>query len=253
MINIKSESEINKMRDAAKILADVMYAMKENIKPGISTYELDQIGYNVIKKAGAVAPTLGYAMPPYPAATCISIDEQVVHGIPRKEKFLEEGQIISLDLVVGYKGWMADAARTFPVGNISEEKQILIAAAKDCFYAGYEQAIIGNRIGDISAAVQSVADSRNFAVIEEFVGHGIGREMHEDPSVPNYKTLRKGPRIQEGMVICIEPMIALGSKEVYLEDDGWTAVMADGKAAAHYENTIAITSAGPEILTKMDF
>ncbi len=252
MISIKTKSEVAKMREAAKVLADVMYAMKEAIRPGISTFELDQIGHAVIKKAGADAPTLGYANPPYPAATCISVEEQVVHGVPKKTRILTEGEIVSFDLVVAKNGWIADAARTFPVGKISDEKQLLIDTVKDSFYAGFEQAIVGNRVGDIGIAVQDVAESKGFSVIREFVGHGIGREMHEDPSVPNYRGLRKGPRLQEGMTICIEPMIAIGKNELYVEEDGWTAVMRDGKAAAHYENTLVITNNGPEIITKMD-
>lgn len=252
MISIKTKAEVNKMREAAKILADEMQAMAEAIRPGISTYELDQIGYKVVRKAGASAPTLGYSQPPYPAATCISIDEQVVHGIPSKDEFLQEGQIVSIDLVVEKDGWMADACRTFAVGQISEEKQLLIDAARDSFYAGFEQAKVGHRIGDISRAVQELAESRGYSVIREFTGHGIGTQMHEDPSVPNYLERRKGPRLQAGMTICIEPMIALGDRNLYLLDDGWTAVMSDGKAAAHYENTILITENGPEIITKMD-
>ncbi len=253
MISIKSKSEIIKMRDAAKLLVDVMYAMHDAIKPGISTYELDKIGHDVIKKAGGDAPCLGYAQPPYPAATCISIDEEVVHGIPRKDKILRSGQIISIDLVVGYNGWMADAARSFGVGELDPEKQELVDTVKACFYAGYEKAILGNRVGDIGVAVQKVAEDKGYSVIREFVGHGIGTEMHEDPQVPNYKTVRRGPRLEEGMTICIEPMIAMGKANVYLEDDGWTAVMKDKKPSAHYENTIVITANGPEILTEMKF
>lgn len=254
MISIKSKNEIKKIKAAGDVLADVMEAIRKNIRPGISTYELDQIARKVYKKAGAKATTLGYGNPPYPAATCLSVDEVVVHGIPSKDVILKEGQIISSDLVVGLNGWMADGCRTFPVGEISQEKQDLITAAKDCFYAGLEQCKPGNHIRDISAAVEEVAESRGYGIIREFTGHGIGTDMHEDPSIPNYtQGLRRGPRLEKGMVICIEPMISLGSEDLYIDDDGWTAIMKDGKAAAHYENTVVITDNEPIILTQMDY
>lgn len=249
MISLKSSDEIARIRRAGQLVRQVLEAMREAMRPGISTYELDMVAQRVIKEAGGTAPCIGYGEPPFPAATCISIDDEIVHGIPSKERFLEEGQIVSFDVVCELDGWMADAARTFPVGEVSEEKLRLIEAAKQSFYAGVEQAKVGNRVGDISAAVQTYAEENGYSVIRELTGHGIGRSMHEDPEVPNFGRPGRGPRLQEGMVICIEPMIACGKRYVVLGDDDWTVAMRDGRPSAHYENTIVITAEGPQILT----
>lgn len=250
MITLKSKDEIAKIKEAGKLVKKVLEAMEENVRPGISTYELDQIAQKIIFDAGGSAPCIGYGEPPFPAAICTSIDEVIVHGIPSKDRILEEGQIISCDVVCELNGWMADAARTYPVGQVSEEKMALMEAAKESFYAGMEKAVPGNHICDVSAAVQKYAEGKGYSVIRELTGHGIGRSMHESPDVPNYVSRRRGARLQEGMVICIEPMIACGKRYVYLGEDEWTVTMQDGKPAAHYENTIAVTADGPQILTE---
>ncbi len=249
MISLKSKDEIEKIRKAGSLVKKVLENMEEAIRPGISTLELELLAREVIENAGGSAPCIGYGDPPFPAATCISTDEVVVHGIPSANQVLAEGQIVTFDVVCELDGWMADAARTFPVGRISEEKQALSDTAKSAFYAGLEQAVPGNHIADISAAVQKEAEGKGYSVIRELTGHGIGRSMHESPDVPNYVTRRRGPRLQEGMVICIEPMIACGERYIVLGNDGWTVSMRDKRPAAHYENTIVITADGPEILT----
>lgn len=249
MIQLKSSQEIQKIREAGKVVESVFRAMQDAIEPGISTLELDQIARDVVQKSGGISPTVGYGEPPFPAATCISIDEEIVHGIPADDIYLREGQIVSFDVVVGLDGWMADAARTFSVGEISDEKKQLIEVTEESFWQGLSQAKIGNRVGDISYAVQEYAESRGYSVIRELTGHGIGRSMHEAPDVPNFGTKGRGPRLEEGMVLCIEPMIAVGKRTVVLLDDQWTIAMKDRKPSAHYENTIAITSDGPIVLT----
>lgn len=249
MISLKSTQEIEKIRAAGMIVQEVFRAMKDAIVPGISTYELDQIANKIVCEAGAVSPTIGYGDPPFPAATCISIDDEIVHGIPSKSRVLEEGQIVTFDVVVGLDGWMADAARTYPVGKVSEEKERIIKTAEDAFWAGVAQAKIGNRVGDISAAVQKYAEERGYSVIRELTGHGIGQSMHEAPDVPNFGNPGRGPRLAKGMVLCIEPMIAAGKRYVKMHDDEWTISMRDQKVSAHYENTIVITDAEADILT----
>lgn len=249
MIQLKSKDEIEKIRAAGKIVEEIFASLKSAIKPGVSTLELDILAREIVNKHNAISPTIGYGEPPFPAAICASIDEEIVHGIPSDNRRLEEGQIITADVVVGLNGWMADAARTFPVGDISEEKAALIEAAEACFWAGVEQAKVGNRVGDISAAVQAYAEGHGYSVIRELTGHGIGRSMHESPDVPNFGTAGRGPRLEDGMVICIEPMIAIGKRHVTMYSDQWTIAMRDLKPSAHYENTIAITNDGPVILT----
>ncbi len=249
MIQLKSHAEIAKIREAGRLVMEVIEAMRQAIRPGVSTAELNEIAAKMIREAGGSAPTLGYGEPPYPAETCISVDEEIVHGIPSQDLVLEEGQIVTFDVVAELDGWMADAARTFPVGKISQEKEALVEAAKASFEAGLAEAVVGNRIGDISAAVQAYAEGHGYSVIRELTGHGIGRDMHESPDVPNFGRKGHGPRLQEGMVICIEPMIASGSRYVTLADDEWTVAMRDLKPSAHYENTVVITADGPIILT----
>lgn len=249
MIQLKSHAEIAKIREAGRLVMEVIETMRQAIRPGVSTAELNEIAAKMIREAGGSAPTLGYGEPPYPAETCISVDEEIVHGIPSQDLVLEEGQIVTFDVVAELDGWMADAARTFPVGKISQEKEALVEAAKASFEAGFAEAVVGNRIGDISAAVQAYAEGHGYSVIRELTGHGIGRDMHESPDVPNFGRKGHGPRLQEGMVICIEPMIASGSRYVTLADDEWTVAMRDLKPSAHYENTVVITADGPVILT----
>ncbi len=249
MIQLKSQAEIAKIREAGRLVMACMDAMQAAIRPGISTKELNEIADKMIREAGGTAPCLGYGEPPFPAATCISVEEEIVHGIPSEDILLEEGMIVTFDIVAELDGWMADAARTFPVGEISEEKKALLQAAKEAFEMGLAEAVIGNRIGDISAAVQTYSEGHGYSVIRELTGHGIGREMHESPDVPNFGRKGHGPRLQEGMVICIEPMIAAGARYVTLAEDEWTVLMRDRKPSAHYENTIVITKDGPVILT----
>lgn len=248
-IVIKTAEEITAIRRAGQLLAKVHEALRQEVRPGITTGELDQIAERMIREGGGTPTSKGYGDPPFPASICTSIDDEVVHGIPDDDRVLEEGQIITLDITVGVDGWQADAARTWPVGEISAEKQKLIEAAEKAFYAGMAQALEGQRIGDIAHAVQSEAEGQGYGVIRELIGHGIGRDMHEAPEVPNYGRPGRGPRLRSGMVFCIEPMITQGKRHIAIKDDEWTIVTKDGQAAAHYENTIVITPTGPEILT----
>jgi methionyl aminopeptidase len=249
MITIKSHDEIAKIREAGKIVEEVFAVLEEKAKPGISTLELDHLVLSIAKKHKASCPTIGYGEPPFPAASCISIDTQLVHGIPSAHVHLEEGQIVTFDIVIEKDGWMADAARTFPIGQISEEKERLVRATEQSFWEGFKMAEVGNRVGDIGHAVQTYAEAQGYSVIREFTGHGIGRDMHESPDVPNFGRPKRGPRLQEGMVFCIEPMIAMGSRHVEIQRDGWTVTMQDKMPSAHYENTIAITKDGPKLMT----
>lgn len=248
-IIIKTPEEIEQIRRAGRLLAQVHEAVGRAVKPGISTAALNDLADRLIREGGGIPTELGYGDPPFPASVCASIDDEVVHGIPSASRILEEGQIITLDITVGINGWQADAARTWPVGKISAEKQALIDTAQEAFFRGAEQAIEGHRIGDVSHAVQKFVESRGYGVIRELCGHGIGRDMHEAPEVPNFGRPGRGPRLRNGMVFCIEPMITLGKRYVGIEEDEWTIVTRDGLAAAHYENTIAVTEHGPEILT----
>lgn len=248
-IVIKTVEEIASIRSAGRLLAQVHEALREEVRPGITTGELNRIADRLIRDGGGIPTSYNYGDPPFPASICTSIDDEVVHGIPADERVLEEGQIITLDITVGLEGWQADAARTWPVGEISEEKRKLIVAAETAFNAGLAEALEGQRVGDIAHAVQRSAEGEGYGVIRELCGHGIGREMHEAPEVPNYGRPGRGPRLRSGMVFCIEPMITAGKRHIALKDDEWTIVTQDGRPAAHYENTIAITPTGPEILT----
>ena len=235
------------MREGGKIMKDMFDYAKSLIKPGISTAELDRKVYDFIRLNGATAPCLGYEG--YPNATCISIDDTVIHGIPSEDVYLKNGQIVSLDVVVGYKGYMTDAARTFAVGEIDDEKKKLIRVTEECFFKAVENLRDGSPLGDIGYAVSSHAQANGFSVVRAFTGHGIGVDMHEDPAVYNYGKKGTGPRLKKGATIAIEPMINAGSYGVRILNDGWTVKTLDGKPAAHYENTVAITDNGVEILT----
>ena len=227
------------MREAAK-----------HIAPGVSTGELDTVIFRTIKSLGAVPSFLG--LYGFPASACISVNDQVIHGIPSKRVILREGDIVSIDVGAYYDGFHGDMARTFPVGKISQEAEKLIRVTKECFYKGLEKAVAGGRIGDIGSAVDAHAVANGFTTVKEFIGHGVGRKVHEDPEVPNYGKAGHGPRLEKGMVIAIEPMINAGSQDVVQdEDDGWTVYTKDSKYSAHYENTVAITQDGPIILTKV--
>ena len=243
MITIKSEREIELMREAGKMVSMTHQYLKNFIKPGITTKELDRLAEEYIRKMGGVPTCKGYEG--FPATLCTSVNDTVVHGIPDNYK-LKDGDIITIDMVIGYKGYQGDAAWTYAVGEISDDKKYLMEHTEKALYEGVKP---GNRIGDISNAVEEYANKHHLGVVKELCGHGIGREMHEDPEVPNYGTKGTGPKLREGMVICIEPMLNLGTADIYMLDDEWTIKTDDGKPAAHYEHTILVTKDGYEILT----
>lgn len=247
MIKIKSLHEIQKMRAAGRIVAEVFEVLKPLIVPGITTKELDKIAAEHIKKSGAICSFYNYSG--YPGHVCISVNDEVIHGIPGKRK-LCDGDIVSVDVGACIDGYHGDAARTFAVGNISSDAKKLIEVTEASFWRGIEFARPGNRIGDISANVQKIVEENGFSVVRDFVGHGIGSALHEEPEVPNYGTEGRGPRLISGMTIAVEPMVNIGAYQVNTLSDDWTVVTADGKLSAHYENTILITADGAEILTK---
>lgn len=246
MITLKTEQEIDLMREPCAIVRDTLAYIGTKVKPGITTQELDRYAEEYIRARGAIPSCLGYCG--YPASICASVNEVIVHGIPG-ERFLHEGDIISIDLCAYKNGFHGDGARTFAVGEISDEKKKLIRVTEECFRKAIENLRAGTPLYDIGAAVQKHAEENGFSVVREYVGHGIGREMHEDPSVPNYGKRGTGVRLRAGTVLCIEPMILAGKRESRVLADGWTAVTADGKPAAHYENTVVIRDDGVEILT----
>lgn len=248
MIVLRTAKEIEKMRKACIISAEALQVAGEAVKPGITTYEIDQIAYRYIKKQGAEPNFLN--LYGFPATACISINDEVIHGIPSKNRVLMEGDIVSIDLGAKVDGYNGDNAATFAVGKISDEAKRLCDTTRESLYKGIEQAVAGNRIGDIAWAVQSYCEERGFSVVREYTGHGVGTKLHEDPSVPNYGTPGRGQRLLPGMTIAIEPMINMGVKEVKQLPDGWTVKTLDGKMSAHFEHTIAITSTGPVILTQ---
>lgn len=245
-MNIKSDTELEYMRSAGKVVADTLAMIQEVIKPGITTAEIDKLVEEFILAQGAIPSFKGYGG--FPGSICASVNDVVIHGIPN-DTVLVEGDIISVDCGAILNGYHGDAARTFPVGSISKEAQHLIDVTKESFFKGIEKAVVGNRLTDISAAIQKHAESFGYSVVRDFVGHGIGTAMHEDPQVPNYGTAGKGPKLVHGVVLAIEPMINMGNYKVKIKPDGWTVVTSDGKLSAHYENTIAITNDGVEILT----
>lgn len=249
MIILKSKKEIEFIREAGKIVAYAHELLREAIKPGISTFELDEIAYRAIVKHNASPSFKGYGG--FPASICASKNDVVVHGIPRKDDILMEGDIISIDIGAEYKGYHGDAAKTHPVGKITEDDARLIRETRESFYKGIEQALVGKRLSDISHAIQSHVETFGFSVVREFVGHGVGRSLHEDPQIPNYGPPDRGPRLESGMVLAIEPMINQGTYKVQVLEDGWTVKTIDGKKSSHYEHTIAITDNGPDILTKL--
>ena len=247
MIYLKTKREIEFMREACRITKGMLDICEKNIRPGISTLELDQIAEDYCRSQGAIPNFKNYEG--YPASICASVDDVIVHGIPRADIILKEGQIVTIDCGAMIHGFNGDAARTFAVGKISEEKQRLIDVTKQCFFEGIKGLKVGDKIGDIGERVQKYAESNGYSVVRELVGHGIGRDMHEDPEVPNFGHKGFGPTIKSGLCICIEPMINMGKKEIKVDDDGWTCRTRDGKPSAHYENAIAITDEGIEILT----
>ncbi len=250
MIVLKTSRELSVMRKAGKISQMALKLAGEAVEPGVSTWEIDRIAREYIEKMGAIPSELGYEG--YPASTCISINNVVIHGIPSKSVVLKKGDIVDIDLVACYEGFHADNAWTFPCGEISGEAQALLDATEKSLFLGIEQARPGNRIGDIGHAIQEYVEARNYSVVREFVGHGVGAKMHEDPSVPNYGTPGRGVRLLPGMVIAIEPMVNAGGSAVKILPDGWTTVTKDGSLSAHFEHTVAITTDGPVILTGLD-
>lgn len=253
MILLKSPEEIAVMRQASRIVAEVLDALEAAVRPGITTDELDRIAEQLTLKKGATPAFKGYKPGDvvYPKSLCVAVNNEIVHGIPSSRK-LKEGDIVGLDYGVVYNGFYGDSARTVPVGEIPESTRRLLRITREALYAGIGQARVGNRISDIAMAVQNTAESAGFSVVTELCGHGIGRRLHEDPQVPNY--FRRGmpnPRLVEGMAIAIEPMVNEGRPEVAILSDGWTAVTADGKLSAHFEHSVAITSNGPMILSEL--
>ena len=249
MIVLRTAKEIDMMRKACQISAEALQIAGEAVKPGITTYDIDQIAYRYIKKQGAEPNFLNYNG--FPATACISINDEVIHGIPSKNRVLKEGDIVSIDLGAKVNGYNGDNAATFACGTISDEAKRLCDTTRESLYLGIEQAVAGNRIGDIAFAIQSYCEKRGFSVVREFTGHGIGTHLHEDPSVPNYGTAGRGQRLLPGMTIAIEPMINMGSKAIKCLPDGWTVKTLDGKLSADFEHTIAITKGEPLILTKL--
>lgn len=247
MIIIKTDEQIEKMREAGKITKNVLDLIGREIKAGMTTAEINAIAHNYIISCGATPSFLGYNG--FPASTCISVDDVVVHGIPSRDVVIKKGQIVSVDVGVIYNGWQGDAARTFMIGPVSSEKEKLVKVTEECFFKAIENLRDGTPLGDIGYAVQSHAEANGFSSVRALVGHGIGQNMHEDPSVPNYGRKGTGIRLKKGMVIAIEPMINAGTYKVKFMDDGWTVRTLDGKPSAHYENTVAITDSGVELLT----
>lgn len=249
MIKIKSPREIKLMRKANKIVAETHNFLKEKIEPGISTLEIDQLGEKFIKDKNAEPSFKGYQG--FPASVCTSINEEVVHGIPSKDRILEKGDIISLDIGALYKGFNGDAARTIAVGEVDPEIEKLIKVTRDSFYQGIQQAQAGNRLTDISHSIQEYVESHDFSVVRKYVGHGIGSKMHEDPQIPNFGPAGRGPQLKSGMTLAIEPMVNIGSYEVETLDNDWTVVTQDRSISSHYENTILVTEEEPEILSRV--
>ena len=246
-VTIKSQHEIELMRESCKILAEVHAKLGEMIEPGISTWDIDAMGEKLIRSYGCVPNFLNYNG--YPASICVSVNDEVVHGIPSKERILMEGDIVSLDAGLIYKGYHSDAARTYPVGEVSQEAKQLIEVTRQSFFEGIKHARAGAHLHDISNAIDAYCSKFGYGVVRDLVGHGIGTSLHEDPQIPNCRQWRKGIRLQPGMTLAIEPMITLGTYKVGWLDDDWTVVTMDGSPAAHYENTILITEGEPEILT----
>jgi methionyl aminopeptidase len=252
MIPIKNSEAIKRMRESCAIAATILARLKAQVRPGITTYDLDQIGRDLIASFGARSAPYGYTHGsgrPYPAYTCLSVNEEVVHGIGSLKRVLRDGDIISLDVTVEYNGYIGDNAVTVPVGTIAPRTVELLKVTEEALALGIKQAVTGNRIGDISYAVQTFVEAHGFSIVREMVGHGVGRAMHEEPQIPNFGRRNMGEKIKPGMTLAIEPMVNLGRHEVRTLADGWTVVTRDGSPSAHFEHTVLTTDSGPEILT----
>ena len=250
MVIIKNSEQLMLMRRAGKITAEALLVARDAIKPGVSTKEVDTKIRQFIEKCGATPSFLGYNG--FPGSACISIGKEVIHGIPSNRVIIHEGDIVKVDVGARYRGYNGDSARTFPVGKVSDEALRLISVTERSFYEAMKVAKHGNRVGDIGAAIENFVISNGFSVVKEFVGHGVGRELHEDPQVPNYGTAGRGARLYSGMTLAIEPMVNAGGERVRVLKDGWTVETLDGSLSAHYENSIAITDGDPIILTDKD-
>jgi methionyl aminopeptidase len=251
MITLKTPQETAKMREAGRIVAEILAACRAAVRPGVTTGELDRIAADILKRRGATSNFKGYGvpvLPPFPGVICTSVDEQLVHGIPGKRR-LKEGEILSIDAGAIVEGWHADAAVTLPVGQVSPRAAQLISVTEEALRRAIDAAIVGKRLGDIGAAVQRFVESQGFSVVRNYVGHGIGRAMHEEPQVPNYGAPERGLQIKEGLCIAIEPMVNVGGPETKTLPDQWTVVTADGSLSAHFEHTLWCTAAGPVVLT----
>ncbi len=248
MIICKSAAELQKMRHSGRLVWQILRELGEMVQPGVTTQELEHLAEKRIREAGAHSAFKGYYG--YPAVLCTSINHEIVHGIPSSQRVLKEGDILKVDVGVELNGYYGDTAFTFPVGRISPELQRLLKVTQESLELAIQQARLGNRLGDICAAVQNHVEAHGYSVVRDFVGHGIGRKLHEDPQVPNYGTAGQGPRLREGMVLAIEPMVNAGCSEARVLDDKWTAVTADGQCSAHFEHTVALTRDGPWILTQ---
>ena len=250
MIQLKNPDQIKIMKEAGRITGEALLVARDHVRPGISTYELDRLVRESIERAGAKPSFLGYGG--FPGSACISINDEVIHGIPSKKRFLEEGDIVKVDVGAFYKGFHGDSARTIAVGRVSDEAQKLIEVTRASFFAGIDQLKVGNRLGDVGAAIDGLVVANGFSTVKRYIGHGIGHELHESPDVPNYGTPGRGTRLCAGLVIAIEPMVNIGTETVRELSDGWTVKTADGSLSAHYENTVALTGDGIINLTQIE-
>ena len=254
MVTIKSKREIEYMKEACRVVAVMYKELEEKIKPGMTTWDVDVLAEKIIRREGAIPAEKGYpsgirGIPPFPASICISINDEVIHGIPSKHRVIREGDIVSVDTVALKNGFNGDAARTFMIGNVSKDAKRLVEVTKEAFFEGIKYAKPGNRIGDVCHAIAEFVRKHGYSVVREFQGHGIGREMHEEPGIPNYGKAGRGIRLEPGMTLAVEPMVIDGKRDIYQDYDGWTILTQDGSLSAHYENTILITEKEPEVLT----
>ena len=250
MIQLKNSQQISAMMEAGKITGEALLKAREHIREGVSTYEIDKVIREYIERCGAKPSFLGYGG--FPGSACISINDEVIHGIPSKKRILMEGDIVKVDVGAFYKGFHGDSARTIAVGRVSEEAEKLIRVTRESFFAGVANVKVGNRLGDVGAAIQKCVENEGFSVVRRYIGHGIGRDLHEQPDVPNYGTEGRGTRLCVGMALAIEPMVNVGGEQVFEMPDGWTVKTQDHSLSAHYENTVALTSDGVVITTLID-